>query len=84
MIINGGGTGGGYINFTGPDTTDSNASYYPNIRLDLDVGNFKGDLEFHTNGYTGVGNGVGDFIFYKRQTSSGRAERMRLEVKLVT
>ena len=50
-------------------------SYYPNIRLDLDVGNFKGDLEFHTNGYTGVGNGVGDFIFYKRVQVLERLER---------
>ena len=79
MILNGGGTGGGSINFTGPNTTDVNDSYYPNIRLALDEGNFRGDLEFHSNGYTGVGTGAGDFVFFKRHTSYGRAERMRLE-----
>ena len=79
MLLNGNGDNGGEINFTGPDSTDSNSTYYANIRLNRSFSNFKGDLEFHTNGYTGVGGGVGDFIFYKRETSSGRAERMRLE-----
>jgi len=79
MLLNGGGDSGGSINFTGPNSSDVNESYYPNIRLVKDFGYFKGDLEFHTNGYTGIGNGVGDFIFYKRHTSYGRAERMRLE-----
>ena len=60
-------------------TPDSNSTYYANIRLNRSFSNFKGDLEFHTNGYTGVGGGVSDFIFYKRETSSGRAEKMRLE-----
>ena len=41
------------------------------------VGNgFKYDLEFHSNGYSS--SDIGDFIFYKRRTSAGRAERMRL------
>ena len=79
MMLDGGGDDGGSINFTGPNSSDSNETYYPNISLNKSSGNFKGDLEFHTNGYTGIGNGVGDFIFYKRETSSGRAERMRLE-----
>ena len=79
MMLDGGGDNGGSINFTGPDSTDSNSTYYANIRLNRSFGNFRGDLEFHTNGYTGIGGGVGDFIFYKRETSSGRAERMRLE-----
>ena len=41
------------------------------------VGNgFRYDLEFHTNGYSS--GDIGDFIFYKRETSSGRTEKMRL------
>ena len=75
ILLNGNGDNGGEINFTGPDSTDSNSTYYANIRLNRSFSNFKGDLEFHTNGYTGVGGGVGDFIFYKRETSSGRSRK---------
>ena len=66
----------GSINLTGPNSTDSNSTFYPNIRLNKVGNGFKYDLEFHSNGYSS--SDIGDFIFYKRQTSAGRSERMRL------
>ena len=75
-MILGGGAGTQGINFTGVNSTDINSTYYKNIRA-AKVGNgFRYDLEFHTNGYSS--GDIGDFIFYKRETSSGRTEKMRL------
>jgi hypothetical protein len=72
----------GQINLSGPDASDVNATYYSNI-LYQKVGDFRYDLEFHSGGYTGYGGaapagGPGDFIFYKRDTGYGRAERFRI------
>ena len=64
------------INFTGSNSTDLNSTYYKNIRVHKQS-DFKYNLEFHSNGYSA--GDVGDFIFYRRQTSFGRTERMRLE-----
>lgn len=67
---------GGQINLTGPNSSDLNSTYYSNIRLNRIGGNFRYDLEFHSNGYSS--GDIGDFIFYRRRTSYGRTERMRL------
>lgn len=67
---------GGEINLTGPNSTDLNSTYYSNIRLNRVGGNFRYDLEFHSNGYSS--GDIGDFIFYRRRTSYQRTERMRL------
>ena len=72
----------GGINLSGPDVSDVNATTYFNIRYDK-VGDFRYNLEFHSGGYTGYGGaapagGPGDFIFYKREVSYGRAERFRI------
>ena len=75
VIIKRGSTGGGEINLTGPNSTDANSTYYSNIRLNK-TGSFRYDLEFHSNGYTS--GDIGDFVFYRRQTSNQRTERMRL------
>ena len=64
------------INFTGVNSSDVNSTYYKNIRVRKVGGGFKYDLEFHSNGYSS--GDIGDFIFYKRGTSFGRTERMRL------
>ena len=64
------------LNLTGPNSSDSNSSYYSNIRANKVGSGFKYDLEFHSNGYSS--GDIGDFIFYKRGTSSQRTERMRL------
>ena len=66
----------GEINLTGPNSTDLNSTYYSNIRLNRIGGNFRYDLEFHSNGYSS--GDIGDFIFYRRGTSYQRFERMRL------
>lgn len=75
VIIKRGATDGGEINLTGPNSTDANSTYYSNIRLNK-TGSFRYDLEFHSNGY--VSGDIGDFVFYRRQTSNQRTERMRL------
>ena len=75
MILGGASDNQG-INFTGLNSSDSNSTYYKNIRVNKVGGGFRYDLEFHSNGYSS--GDIGDFIFYRRQTSSGRAERMRL------
>ena len=72
----------GEINLSGPDVSDVNATYFSNIRYSK-VGDFRYNLEFHSGGYTGYGGaapagGPGDFIFYKRNDSYGRAERFRI------
>ena len=72
----------GEINLSGPDVSDVNATYFSNI-LYSKVGDFRYNLEFHSGGYTGYGGaapagGPGDFIFYKRDTGYGRAERFRI------
>ena len=72
----------GGINLSGPDVSDVNATYFSNI-LYSKVGDFRYNLEFHSGGYTGYGGaapagGPGDFIFYKRNESYGRAERFRI------
>ena len=72
----------GGINLSGPDVSDVNATYFSNI-LYSKVGDFRYNLEFHSGGYTGYGGaapagGPGDFIFYKRNDSYGRAERFRI------
>ena len=64
------------LNLTGPDSSDSNSSYYSNIRANKVGSGFKYDLEFHSNGYSS--GDIGDFIFYRRGTSFQRYERMRL------
>ena len=64
------------INLTGPNSTDSNSTFYSNIRLNRIGGGFRYDLEFHSNGYSS--GDIGDFIFYRRGTSAQRFERMRL------
>jgi len=72
----------GQINLSGPNASDVNSTYYSNI-LYQKVGDFRYNLEFHSGGYTGYGGaapagGPGDFIFYKRDISYGRAERFRI------
>ena len=72
----------GGINLSGPDISDVNATHFSNI-LYSKVGDFRYNLEFHSGGYTGYGGaapagGPGDFIFYKRDTGYGRAERFRI------
>jgi len=64
------------LNLTGPNSGDSNSTYYSNIRANKVGGGFKYDIEFHSNGYSS--GDIGDFIFYRRGTSSQRYERMRL------
>ena len=64
------------LNLTGPNSTDSNSTFYSNIRANKVGGGFKYDIEFHSNGYSS--GDIGDFIFYRRGTSSQRYERMRL------
>ena len=64
------------LNLTGPNSTDSNSTFYSNIRLNKIGGGFKYDLEFHSNGYSS--GDIGDFIFYRRRTGAQRTERMRL------
>ncbi len=76
IILKGeGSSSGGEINLTGPNSSDANSTYYSNIRLNK-TGSFRYDLEFHSNGYTS--GDIGDFVFYRRQTSSQRTERMKL------
>ena len=77
-MILGGSDGNQGINFTGLDGQDSNSTFYKNIRVNKVGGGFRYDLEFHSNGYPNVGDGPGDFIFYRRRTSYGRDEIMRL------
>lgn len=77
IIVKGqGATGGGEINLTGLNSSDANATYYSNIRLNRIGSNFRYDLEFHSNGYSS--GDIGDFVFYRRRTSNQRTERMRL------
>ena len=64
------------INFTGTNSSDTNSTYYKNIRAKRVGAGFRYDLEFHSNGYSS--GDIGDFIFYKRGTSFQRTERMRL------
>ena len=66
----------GSINLTGTNSTDLNSTFHSNIKLNKVGGGFRYDLEFHSNGYSS--GDIGDFIFYKRGTSFGRTERMRL------
>ena len=75
-MILGGSQGTQGINFTGVNSSDANSTHYKNIRLNRVGGGFRYDLEFHSNGYSS--GDIGDFIFYKRGTSFGRTERMRL------
>ena len=64
------------LNLTGPNSSDSNSTYYSNIRANKVGGGFKYDIEFHSNGYSS--GDIGDFIFYTRNTGFQRTERMRL------
>ena len=75
-MILGGSDGNQGINFTGTNISDANSTFFKNIRVNKVGSGFKYDLEFHSNGY--ASGDIGDFIFYKRGTSSQRTERMRL------